>query len=234
MHPISIDTKRDLYHYLSNFITDERKKRIEEVILNRTRHITIVLEDIFQPHNASAVLRTCDCFGIQDVHIIENKNEYHINPDVALGASNWLSLFKYNNKDENTLNCINDLKKKGYTIAATSLNCNSTPIENLKINKKTAILFGTEKNGLSDIALNYADIHIRIPMFGFTESFNISVSAAIILHSITEQLRKSAVKWQLNESELIDLKLEWIKNTIHKSELIVEQFFNNLNKNNSH
>lgn len=230
MHDISIDTKLNLYDHLCKFILADRKKRIEDVVRNRTRHLTLVLEDIFQPHNASAVLRTCDCFGIQDVHIIENKNEYHINPDVALGSSNWLSLFKYNQNEENTLSCIETLKKKGYTIAATSLHSNYIPMEDLDIHKKTAIFFGTEKSGLSTDALENADIHIHIPMVGFTESFNISVSAAIILHTLTNKIRKSNIDWMLSEPELLDIKLDWVKQTIKKSDLIIEQFLQNYSK----
>jgi tRNA (guanosine-2'-O-)-methyltransferase len=217
--------KCDFYNYLCSFVTDERKLRFEEVAGKRTRFITVVLEDIFQPHNASAVLRTCDCFGVQDVHIIENKNEYHINPDVALGSSNWLTLHNYNDKDHNTLDCIKNLKKQGYSIAATTLHEKSISLEEIDMNKKTAFLFGTEKNGLSAIALEQADCRIKIPMKGFTESFNISVSAAIILYSVTEKLRKSGIPWQLSDEELIDIKIDWVRNSVRESELLEKQYF---------
>src|SRR6185312_4838580 len=109
---MGISIKSELLGHLSQFVTEERKKRFEEVLQNRTRHIAIALEDIYQPHNASAVLRSCDCFGIQDVHIIENENKYTVNPDVALGSEKWLTLQRYN--DEQSLdNCINTLRAKG-------------------------------------------------------------------------------------------------------------------------
>src|SRR5580698_6128827 len=110
----------ELISYLSGFVTEERKKRFDEVIKNRTRHVTIGLEDIFQPHNASAVLRSCDCFGIQDVHIIENENKYTFNPNVSLGSEKWLTLKRYNDGDKSLDNCIDVLKKQGYAIAVTS------------------------------------------------------------------------------------------------------------------
>ena len=91
-----------LFEYLTGFLTEHRKSLFSQIIENRTRYLTVVLEDIYQPQNASAVLRTCDCFGIQDVHIIENKNEYRISPDVALGSSQWLNINRHNKKDLNT------------------------------------------------------------------------------------------------------------------------------------
>ena len=224
LNKLTYKQKCDLYNFLCGFATDERKLRFEEIAGKRTRFATVVLEDIFQPHNASAVLRTCDCFGVQDVHIIENKNEYHINPDVALGSSNWLTLHNYNDKAHNTLDCIKNLKEQGYSIAATTLHKKSISLDEIDISKKTAFLFGTEKNGLSEIAIEQADYCLKIPMHGFTESFNISVSAAIILYSVTEKLRKSGIPWQLSNDELIDLKIAWVKKSVRESELLEKQY----------
>jgi len=227
---LSHKEKIEFYNFLCSFVTDNRKQRFEDVACKRTRFITVVLEDIFQSHNASAVLRTCDCFGIQDVHIIENKNEYAVNPDVALGSSNWLTLHQYYKKNNNTEDCIKKLKKQGYSIIASTPHKNDCLIEELDISRKTAIMFGTEKDGLSDISIKHADSFVKIPMVGFTESFNISVSAAIALFSLTGRLRKSEVHWQLSEKELIDIKIEWVKNTVKKSELLVKQYFQKLSK----
>mgnify|MGYP001102842753 CR=1 FL=1 len=112
--------KEQLVDFLARFITEERWEMFRKVVEQRTRYITVVLEDIYQPHNASAVLRSMDCFGIQDAHIIENTNEYHINPDLALGASKWLSLNRYNHSANNTHEAINRLRKVGYRIVATT------------------------------------------------------------------------------------------------------------------
>src|SRR5580704_9507836 len=117
--------KNSLIQYLSGFVTEARLKRFEDVLVNRTRHIAIGLENIYQPHNASAVLRSCDCFGIQDVHIVENENKYTYNPDVSLGSEKWLTLNRYNNGDESVRTCINMLKNQGYSIAVTSPHKNS-------------------------------------------------------------------------------------------------------------
>lgn len=217
--------KCELYEFLCGFATENRRLRFEEVAANRTRYLTVVLEDIFQSHNASAVLRTCDCFGIQDVHIIENKNEYKLNPDVALGASNWLSLYKYNKNVFNTPDCLCNLKKKGYRIIAALPHKEDCCPADLDIGSKMAIMFGTEKDGLSETALKYADGFVKIPMKGFTESFNISVSAAIVLYALTERLRKSDAKWRLSKEELIDIKTGWIKNSVKSAEMIEKIYF---------
>lgn len=217
-------TKRELLGYLGSFLTDDRKTRFEEVILHRTRRITIALEDIFQPHNASAVLRTCDCFGIQDVHIIENRNRYEVNPDVALGASKWLSLFRYNNAEDNTGICLSLLKEQGYRIIATTPHKDDFTPYSMPLDEKIALVFGTELEGLTDAAISMADGFVRIPMVGFTESLNISVSAAILLHTLTKRLREERQDWQLTGEELLDVRLEWALNSIRRSGIIASEF----------
>ena len=179
MKTLNLEQKKELSDYLSNFVSDNKKNKINEIVLNRTRHLTVVLEDIFQSQNASAVLRTCDCFGIQDVHIIENRYLYELNPDVELGSAKWLSINKYNSNENNTQVALSKLKKQGYKIIATTPHRNDLLISDLEINDKIALVFGTEKDGLSEIAMQNADAYVKIPMYGFTESFNISVSAAM-------------------------------------------------------
>lgn len=220
--------KSRLYEHLLQFISDNKKSLIENNILNRTKHITVVLENIFQSHNASAVLRTCDCFGIQDIHIIENNNKYRINPDVALGASKWTNLVKYKQNENNTKECLLSLKKQGYKIIATSPHENDYNINDLPIDNKLALVFGTELMGLSKIALDMADEYVKIPMYGFTESYNISVSAAICLYQLSENLRNSNINWKLTDEESLDYKIGWLRNIIKKSELIEEKFLGSL------
>ncbi len=216
---------QELITYLSGFITEERKKRFDEVIKNRTRYVTIGLEDIFQPHNASAVLRSCDCFGVQDVHIIENENKYTINPEVALGSYKWLTLNRYNKKGENnTLNCIQTLKQQDYAIAVTSPHKDSYTIENVPLNKKLALFFGTELQGMSEELEKNAEVFVKIPMMGFTESFNISVAAAISMYTLSNRLRKESVQWQIPEREKDEIILQWLRNTIPKAELLEKDF----------
>lgn len=216
--------KVELYKYLTSFFSDNKQTKIEEVIENRTKHITVVLEDIFQPQNASAVIRTCDCFGIQDVHIIENNNKFDINPDVALGAAKWLNIFRYNELENNTIKAVEYLKKNDYKIVATSPHTADILLDDLEINEKIALFFGTEKCGLSDDVIKNADFHVKIPMFGFTESFNISVSAAISIFSLTTRLKKSGINWQLTNDEKIELKIKWASGIIKMSDKIIKQY----------
>lgn len=219
--------ENELIQCLSKYLTQNRWLLFQKVIANRTKYITVVLEDIYQSQNASAVLRTCDCFGIQNVHVIENRNEFDVNPKVALGASKWLNIKHYNSNDNNTLEALNALKEKDYRIVATTPHENDVSLENFNFEKgKFALVFGTELNGISDIVKQNADEFLKIPMFGFTESFNISVSAAIILHHLTLKLRNSKVDWQLSEAEQNKLIISWLKKSIKGGESIVNNFLN--------
>ena len=212
-------TPRDLalLDFLSQFITDDRKQRFEEVLAWRTRHVTVVLEDIFQPHNASAVLRSCELRGIQDVHIVENNFQYDVNPDVVMGSNKWLNLYHYNGAEFNTPGAYNRLHELGYKIIATCPHRNDYTPETLPLDQPVALVFGTEKLGLSDFAVENADMHIRIPMFGFTESYNISVSAALLLYSLTNRLHDSSdIDWHLSENEKNQLRLEWTRRTLNR------------------
>ncbi len=221
---MNLDQKKKLLAHLLEFISENKKSKFEEIIQSRTRHITVVLEDIFQPHNASAVLRSCDCFGIQDVHIIENANTYEVNKDVALGSSKWLNLIKYNETEYNTLNAFDKLKKDGYRIVATMPHTNDQVLDELPLDGKIALVFGTELNGLTPQAIEAADEYVKIPMYGFTESFNISVCAALCLFNLSERLRKSEIDWQLREEEKIDVMLNWVRQVIKKVDLIEQNF----------
>jgi tRNA (guanosine-2'-O-)-methyltransferase len=218
------EQKMQLYTFLSGFISENKKNKFEEIILQRTRYVTVVLEDIFQPHNASAVLRSCDVFGIQDVHIIENNNKYEINPDVALGSTKWLNLYKYNKAENNTAECLQKLRKSGYRIIATTPHQNDETPEGLPLDHKIALVFGTEMQGLTPSVLEMADGFVKIPMYGFTESLNISVSAALLVRSITERLRHSQIPWQLSEEESLDIRIAWAKNVVKKSALVEKEF----------
>ena len=212
-------SRKKIIEELSGFITQRRRELFDRVLDFRTRYITVVLEDIYQSHNASAVLRTCECFGIQDVHIIENRNTYNINPDVVLGATKWLNLKKYNSLDYNTTETIRDLKERGYRIIATTLNEEAVPLPNFNLHTgKCALFFGTELTGLTDQVLDEADEFLKIPIYGFTESFNISVSAAIILNQLTMGLHQSDLSWRLSKAEREEQLVDWLKKSIRGGE----------------
>ena len=220
---------KELIKYLESFVSPRRVKLFNSNLLNRTRYITVALEDIYQLHNASAILRTCDCLGIQDAHIIENNNQYQLNSEISLGAEQWLSIFKYNRSGNNTQKAIASLKKNGYRIVATSSHSKNTNLNAFDLSKgKVAFVFGTELSGITCTVEEMADELIKIPMYGFTESFNISVSAAILLFHFTTILRNSNIDWKISDEEKTEIKLDWLRKSIKKPELIEKYFFENI------
>jgi tRNA (guanosine-2'-O-)-methyltransferase len=219
---------KDLLEYLSGFMSENKMELFDKIIPERTKHVTVVLEDIFQPQNASAVLRTCDVFGIQDVHVIENENEYNVNPRVVHGASKWIDLHKYNEKENNTLDCIKKLKADGYKVYGTTPHTDDCLIQDIPLDNKVALMFGTEMTGLSNIAMNNVDGFVKIPMYGFTESLNISVSASICLYELKKRLKASDIDWQLPEEEQIKQLILWSKKVIKDGTLIEKQYIEKL------
>lgn len=213
-----------LNDYLESFTTPERAEKINRIVKARTRHVTVAIENIYQSQNASALLRSAECLGIQDIHVIENDNTFDIHPDIALGSSKWLTIHRYNEKPQNTIDAINALKAKGYQVIATMPHEEECLIDDFNLTQPTAFLFGTELTGLSPEAIAHADGFVKIPMVGFTESFNISVSAALVMHNTISRLRKSEINWQLNPEEQHQLKLEWLKLTIKTPEMIINRF----------
>ncbi|MEA3447952.1 MAG: RNA methyltransferase [Bacteroidota bacterium] len=217
--------RQKLTAFLLQFIYERRYERITEVLDRRTPYIHVVLEDIYQSQNASAVLRSCDCFGVQNVHIIENHNAYKINSDVTMGAEKWLTLHHYKKRENNTLSALHALKQKGYRIVATTPRTNDVSLEEFDVSKgKFALCFGAEKPGVSRDIIQQADECLYIPMAGFTESFNISVSAAIILHHLSLKLHQSDIQWQLEPEKYEALQLEWIIKSLKKPELLIKEF----------
>jgi tRNA (guanosine-2'-O-)-methyltransferase len=215
----------ELIQYLSQFLLENRMQVFENVLKMRTRYLTIVLEDLFQAQNASAVLRTCECYGIQDIHIIENKNKFTVHRDIAMGSNKWLNLYKYNSDKNNSISAINHLRNAGYRIIATSPDPVYPILQDFDITKgKMAFFFGTELTGISKTIVDNADEFVRIPMFGFTESYNISVSVALCLQELIQKLHISDVKWQLSPEESSELLLIWMRYSIKKVELIEKKF----------
>jgi len=209
----------------NKYVSDHKKNFIEKVLDVRTRYVTLVLEDIYQSQNASAVLRTCECLGLQDVHIIEDETKYAVNKRVLKGANKWLDLHRYKMKGfDNTAICFRKLRDMGYKILATDPSPDGVSINEVPLDQKIAVVMGNELNGTSNFAIENADQKIFIPMHGFTESFNISVSAAIILNTFLTKLRGSNIEWQLTESEKIAIRLQWLRKIIRRSDLIEQEF----------
>lgn len=213
-----------LTEYFRGYVSEHKQALFEKILDSRTRHLTVVLENIYQAQNASAVIRTCECFGIQDIHIIENAYKYEINKNVVLGAAKWVDIFRYNEQDNNTATALEQIKSSGYSVFAAHPDDSGISIYDLDIRNPFTILFGTEKTGLSNKALELADQKFFIPMYGFTESLNISVSAAIAINILRSRLVAEEVEFSLPESAKAALRLKWYKNMVHRADLLEKEF----------
>lgn len=213
--------KLDLLAYLEEFITENRKDRFKQILKNRTNHLTIAMEDVYQLHNTSAVMRSCEVFGIQQLHVIEQRFGKRIDKEIALGAEKWVDI----NRHASVQDCIDNLKASGYQIIATTPHNDSCMLDEFDITKKAALFFGTEKLGLSKEVMEQADGFLKIPMVGFTESLNISVSAAIVIQDLTNRLRKSKMDWQLTDDEKLEKQLDWTRKSIKDIEFVESRYF---------
>lgn len=211
----------DYLAFLENILTDNRKSNFLKVLENRTKHFTVAVEDVFQMHNTSAVMRSCEVFGIQELNIIEQRFGKRIDKEIAMGAQKWVDI----NQFDSITNCVSTLKNKGYQIIATTPHENDCLLEDFDITKPSALFFGTERDGLSQEILDKADGFLKIPMVGFTESLNISVSAAIIIQDLTNRLRRSDINWKLTEEEILMKRLQWAKNSIKDIKRIEERYY---------
>lgn len=216
-----------LFEYLCGFLTQERLDKFDRILEHRTRHVTVVLEDIFHPPNAGAVIRSCECFGLQDMYIIENEKPFRVNADVVKGAAKWVDLHMFSEGARSSELCIAELKAKGYKIAATTLreSCELITPEQIPVEDKIALFMGAEETGLSDYVHEQADYFVHIPMCGFTQSFNISVSAAICLRAMVNNLQQSELQWYLSDEEKFQVKADWVWKSVKHAEQLRERFY---------
>ncbi|NJY62338.1 RNA methyltransferase [Salinimicrobium sp. CDJ15-81-2] len=214
-----MDENPKLLEYLESFLTENRKELFKKVISRRTNYFTVATQDVYQLHNTSAVIRSCDVFGVQNVHVVEEVNLKKIDREIAMGAQKWVDINRYTSTED----CIKKLRKKGYRIIATSPH-KGIMLQDFDISTPAALFFGRETEGLSEEVLEQADEFLQIPMVGFTESLNISVSAAIILQDVTARLRRSNTDWRLTEEEQILKRLDWTKKNLKNSAEIISRF----------
>jgi tRNA (guanosine-2'-O-)-methyltransferase len=215
--------------YLETFLTDERRARIETVMAARTGFVRVVLEDIFQSHNASAAMRSCECFGVQHMHIIENRYAYTPNSEVSMGSAKWVSLHRHRERDtDNTTTALRQLKSEGYRIVAMALREDTIPLEALPVDRPTAFCFGTEEEGLSETAQELADVKVKIPMFGFTQSFNISVTVALALHDFCTRMRAERDDWALPEAERFAIRSAWVRQSLKNPDALIRRFLQDI------
>jgi len=212
--------KKELIEYLETFLTPRRQDLFKQVLEERTRFLTVAIEDVGHLHNTSAVMRSCDAFGVQDVHVIEELKGKRIDREIAMGAQKWTSVKRY----DSTKNALAKLKSDGYQIVATTPHHTAHKLEDFKLDKPTALFFGSEKDGLTETVIEAADEYIYIPTFGFTQSLNISVCAAILLQELTQRLRNSSLDWKLKSADIEEIKTLWLKRNLKDYDALVAQF----------
>ena len=221
---MEIELKNSLVQLLEEYVTPNKIELIDKVLAERTRYLTVVMEDFYHSQNASAIMRTCDCFGVQDVYITQRLHDYNVNPNVVRGASKWLSLNMFEREEQSTEKCFNSLKSKNYRLVGTTPDRDSASIKELNINQPIAFVFGTEKQGMSNYAKEHVDELVHVPMYGFTESFNVSVSAALILNELVDRIKRESVDWALSAEEKLDLKFEWYQHIVKRSDLHIKNY----------
>lgn len=207
--------------YLSRFMLEQRNETLLSVLEHRTRYMSICMENAFHPHNASALIRHCDAFGIQDFHIIDSKCKFRPSTDVVKGTDKWLSLHSH----KTTSQAIENFRKNDYRIVATTPHEGDVTPENFDVEAgKFVLVFGTEHMGISDEVIESADEFLQIPMWGFVESLNVSASAAILMYILAEKIRSSDLTWGLEENEKARLHLDWVMRTVRSSEKILMDY----------
>lgn len=208
---------------LAPLLTSNRKKRIDRVLSNRTKGICVLLEDIYQGHNISAVLRTCDNLGIQNIYIIQDSNVVTLSKGISLGSEKWVTM-EIKRKDIPKKDYIKSLKKLGFKIISTvppSKN-KSISLEKFKIEKKMIIAFGNEEKGLSREILEESDSLLSVSMDGFNESYNISVSCAIVMNQLISEAKRNKKLTYLSNSEKTKLKFDWYVKSLKNSSKVIK------------
>ncbi len=202
----------EVHSFTFSSLTPRRAARLCEVLLQRTRYCTLVVEDSAVPHNISAILRTCDGLGIQDVHIFEEYHRAAIASAIEKGSAQWLTLYHYRLNEQGPAQALRNLRDRGYQIVATDPHPDATQSNPFNFDVEAApfaLLLGNELHGLSKECLVEADTTLHLPLYGLVESYNISVAAAMLLYPLIERLRLSQVAWQLSPSEQQELLQQW-------------------------
>ncbi len=192
----------------STLLTDRRINKFREIASKRTYKLTVVLENIYDSHNINAVLRSCEGFGIQQVHIImPDGYSFKYKPSITKKSHKWLDIYFY----RKTIECIKFLKENGFTIHSSLKSSKSIPHYEIDVyNNKVALVFGNEKDGISEKMVKHSDFLFWIPMYGFSESLNISVAAAITISRLREKMEDKYSNSFLKENDVKSLVDKWI------------------------
>ena len=211
---------RERLDYLTKFITDERREVLQRTVDSRTHYMRILTENMFHPQNASAIMRHCEAFGIQQIHTVEDRCKFDPSVNIVRGTQKWVDVEHH----DTTAEALATLKAEGYRIVATTPHrCSATP-ETFDVTKgKFALVFGTEHAGISDEVIAAADDFLMIPMCGMVESLNVSASAAILIYMLSERIRQTVDGWQLTEEQKLKLLTRWTMSSVRDYERILRR-----------
>ncbi len=209
--------------FMRPFLSEQRINTLKQALARRTRYITVVLDDIYHPHNISAVVRSCEAFGIQDIHVLQVENPFRPNKGVTKGSQQWITFHRYTSIEK----CVNTLRQRGYLLLGAdppSKGHASLPVDQIELNTPLAIVFGREKEGLHQELRDMCDGLFHIPMTGLTESFNISVTVAISLYELRRKLDSIDRRiWELPEEEKADLFDDWCIKSVRKGPEVLRE-----------
>lgn len=219
----------DLLSYLEQFVQADRILRLKQVLAKRTNYLTVVTDQVVDPHNISAICRSAECFGVQNVHLIESNFPFRGAKNIQRGSLNWVNVNRYDGENK-TQDCIQTLKSNGYKIVAVSPHVASKSISELTFDKPIALVMGQEQLGVSNEIMMSADECVIIPMHGFTESLNVSVACSIALYDLRKRLDESTVQWQLSDHDRNELYQQWLFDSIKRPDLIIEHYYKTIAK----
>ena len=193
-------------------MTPERTEKIKQVISHRQNDLVVVLENVFDPHNIFAVMRTCDAVGVQDLYLlntrVNNKMHKSFGKYSSAGAKGWLTIHDY----QDTTACMEAVRKKCDKLYATHLGIESKKLYDLNLTERVALIFGNEKDGVTEACLKYCDGNFIIPQVGMVQSLNISAACAITLYEAFRQRDIAGFyngEPRLSQSEINELALKW-------------------------
>ncbi len=207
-----------VFETLSPFVSEERLARMRDVLTRRTRNLVLVAEDLYDPHNMSAVVRTAEAHGVQELHVVEGRTRFAPHKKITLGAHSWMDIHRYGQPAD----CLAHLRDRGFQVVTGALTPESVPIHAIDFSRPTAMVFGNEHEGLTSAFLDCADQVFQIPMYGFTQSLNISVSAAIAtFFAVNERIRLLGQSGDLSDEDQAQILDEWLKRTVPMSDRIL-------------
>ena len=206
--------------YLAQFMLPERLATLRRAVENRTKYMTLMAENMFHPQNASALVRHCEAFGVQELHTVQTLCKFNPNVNIVRGTDKWIDIHHHSS----TTSALNHLKSEGYRIVATTPHKQSCTPESFDVTKgKFVIVMGTEKTGISDEVMAAADEFLRIPMCGMVESLNVSACAAIIVYMLSERMRHEVEDWKMTEEEQIRTLHHWLVDTVKDADALLKR-----------